>query len=142
MSVLGKPSKQERAISGQCPSTFIQCTSTGGCVPIQWQCDGENDCSDGSDEQNCGRYGNKCQPMLNQCISYYISAWLENKELHVFEKRDTEKPHSTPCYLVPQNPFIMPNIGRTNGGDKSRLFIKTKYMNNPIMLGSVGGIVK
>ena len=29
---------------------IIRCESNGTCIPLGWQCDGEADCSDGSDE--------------------------------------------------------------------------------------------
>ena len=28
--------------------------STGGCIDMEWHCDKDIDCSDGSDEENCG----------------------------------------------------------------------------------------
>jgi hypothetical protein len=33
-----------------CPITDFLCNSTGRCIPLTWACDGEEDCSDGSDE--------------------------------------------------------------------------------------------
>ena len=35
-----------------CPEGTFQC-SDGKCISKSWLCDGENDCSDGEDEQNC-----------------------------------------------------------------------------------------
>ena len=38
--------------SDSCPNGTFQC-SDGKCISKSWLCDGENDCSDGQDEQNC-----------------------------------------------------------------------------------------
>jgi len=36
-----------------CDSDQFECPS-GWCIPDSWICDGDNDCGDMSDEQNCG----------------------------------------------------------------------------------------
>lgn len=37
-----------------CSTGQFQCDN-GGCIPESYQCDTDNDCGDGSDEQNCER---------------------------------------------------------------------------------------
>jgi len=40
----------------ECGSDQFQCPS-GQCIPDMWICDGDNDCGDNADEQNCGGGG-------------------------------------------------------------------------------------
>ena len=37
-----------------CAPPFWQC-SNGDCIRQDWQCDGEKDCADHSDEESCGK---------------------------------------------------------------------------------------
>ena len=37
----------------ECSTGHFQC-KTGACVPDRWRCDHDDDCDDGSDEENCG----------------------------------------------------------------------------------------
>ncbi|KAB1259261.1 CD320 antigen [Camelus dromedarius] len=39
--------------AGLCPSTEFQCRTEGHCIPLMWRCDGDQDCPDGSDEEEC-----------------------------------------------------------------------------------------
>ncbi|XP_059575569.1 CD320 antigen isoform X3 [Alligator mississippiensis] len=49
-----------------CSAGEFRCVE-GGCVPLQQMCDGERDCTDGSDESTCSTPGLPCGPHLWQC---------------------------------------------------------------------------
>ena len=40
-----------------CSLKEFQCEMDNDCIPGTWKCDGEKDCSDGTDETNCGDNG-------------------------------------------------------------------------------------
>ncbi|XP_042638612.1 CD320 antigen [Orycteropus afer afer] len=39
--------------TGSCSPTSFQCRTVGYCVPFTWRCDSDQDCPDGSDEDEC-----------------------------------------------------------------------------------------
>jgi hypothetical protein len=41
--------------TGSCQPTKFQCRTSGLCVPLTWRCDGDLDCRDGSDEDECSK---------------------------------------------------------------------------------------
>lgn len=47
----------------------FRCSSTGRCIPRNWQCDGDPDCADGEDEPpSCRDPGlHKCEPTYFKC---------------------------------------------------------------------------
>ena len=36
-----------------CDSGKFECENNGNCIPSSYECDGDNDCGDNSDERNC-----------------------------------------------------------------------------------------
>ena len=38
------------------PEREFKCKDSGECLPLIYRCDHEQNCKDGSDEQNCGTY--------------------------------------------------------------------------------------
>uniref|UniRef100_A0A8C0NLQ7 CD320 molecule n=1 Tax=Canis lupus familiaris TaxID=9615 RepID=A0A8C0NLQ7_CANLF len=43
-------------LAGSCPPASFQCRTSGFCVPLTLRCDGDEDCPDGSDEDECSEW--------------------------------------------------------------------------------------
>nr|XP_045006181.1 CD320 antigen [Jaculus jaculus] len=53
LSLEAAPTQDPGPSAGSCPPTKFQCRTSGYCMPLTWQCDGDWDCTDGSDEEEC-----------------------------------------------------------------------------------------
>ena len=74
-------------LSEPCPNQ-LYCNGTGRCLPINFRCDGDNDCGDMEDERNCtGRkshfkYRGSIESegaSLYDLVPYYYDTYFEGK---------------------------------------------------------------
>lgn len=73
----------------KCSDKEFRCTD-GSCIAEHWYCDGDTDCKDGSDEQNCRKY-------LEESLSKVLFT-LENRYLDCFEANFEFKMASTKMF--------------------------------------------
>lgn len=73
----------------KCSEKEFRC-SDGSCIAEHWFCDGDTDCKDGSDEENC----RKCFPLWSQEVALWTCSCLGG--WHVFCSRD-QKQVSSAC---------------------------------------------
>ena len=52
----------------KCDSSQLQCKVGGACLPQAWKCDGDTDCPDGFDEENCDQI-KTCQDWQFRCYN-------------------------------------------------------------------------
>ncbi|CAF5078733.1 unnamed protein product, partial [Rotaria sp. Silwood1] len=83
-----------------CPSNYYQCLN-GQCIPLDWICDGEWDCSDGSDEE-----GLLSIIKLSQHNSKIIN--LNKLKLECLQEHDI-RPFSNICTIF-EYPCILANV--------------------------------
>lgn len=77
------------------------------CIPATWRCDGENDCTDYSDEINCANrtcpdYQFSCGPPSFRCI--YLS-WLCDGDEDCSDGKDEKNCTTTPAPVWPSPAF-------------------------------------
>ena len=53
--------------SKKCSEEQFQCGTSGECIPVNWRCDGNQDCTGGEDEKNCLTAA--CPPEMFMCNS-------------------------------------------------------------------------
>lgn len=60
----------------KCKTEDFQCKN-GRCIPASWRCDGNADCIDNSDEDNCGKWPQALKSEIKVMMIYLLpSGWL------------------------------------------------------------------
>ena len=66
------------ATGSVCGPRHFQCADKTQCIPTRWQCDGMEECADGSDEAACGKiscifYSLFCSDLYNKFVKSGMS---------------------------------------------------------------------
>ncbi|GAB1602923.1 atrial natriuretic peptide-converting enzyme-like isoform X1, partial [Argonauta hians] len=109
-----------------CPIDQMYCSAGQKCISLAWKCDGENDCSDGEDENNCVYTLNKFEKQGKDFIINAIP-----RELYVQMPLET---CARTCLL--HREFVCKAFHYKEGGKKCKLFDTDKFVNRR---PSVGG---
>ncbi|XP_076800304.1 low-density lipoprotein receptor-related protein 4-like isoform X2 [Clavelina lepadiformis] len=90
-------SDESDCIMPSCPPNFYRCEN-GKCIKSEWQCDGENDCTDDSDEESCPTV--ECDETVDkrcdsgECI---LKRWWCDGEEDCSDGSDEKECHREPC---------------------------------------------
>ncbi|KAL1426766.1 hypothetical protein MTO96_017995 [Rhipicephalus appendiculatus] len=76
--------------SSQCSTSQFKCARHEKCIPKTWRCDDENDCGDGSDEENCEK--RTCSDMEFACANGHCipSRWQCDNEPDCDDRSDED----------------------------------------------------
>ena len=89
---------------GPCKPGLMKCEQSRRCIQVSWRCDGDDDCGDSSDEQNC----RKISKLLTKLSPAFNDPEKETFKKHCGKRRK--------CWLPAFSPFpvVLSTVTTTN----------------------------